>query len=449
MDVSSALGLVAVVVLVLANGFFVATEFSIVAVRRSRIDQLALEGSASAKAAQRVVHHLDAYIAACQLGITIASLALGWIGEPAFAHLIEPPLEALVGQVSPALASTVAVAVAFALITALHIVIGELAPKGLAIQLSERTALWVARPIHLFYVIFRWPITALNAVGNGVLRIFGLHPATESEMVHSVDELQYLVRGSERAGQIEDSEARIAARAFEFADVTAEDVMTPRTELEAIPADIGRGQLLARVAAGTHTRIPVYGESPDDILGVLNVRDLIGPLAASQDGDLDLRPLLRPALGVPESKPADDLLEEMRASRRQFAVVVDEYGGTAGVVTLEDLLEALVGPIEEEPPLGEETAEAALPEPDGSLVLDGLTRLRELAELGGFDLAEAEREGVETLGGLVMADLGRIPEVGDEVALDGRTLRVEELDGLRVARVRLLPPGVAEPAAGE
>lgn len=437
------------VVLVLANGFFVATEFSIVAVRRSRIDQLALEGSASAKAAQRVVHHLDAYIAACQLGITIASLGLGWIGEPAFAHLIEPPLEALVGQVSPALASTVAVAVAFTLITAMHIVIGELAPKGLAIQLSERTALWVARPIHLFYIVFRWPITALNAVGNGVLRIFGLHPATESEMVHSVDELQYLVRGSERAGQIEDSEARIAARAFEFADVTAEDVMTPRTELEAIPADIGREQLLARVAAGTHTRIPVYGESPDDILGVLNVRDLIAVLAG-QDGDLDLRPLLRPALGVPESKPADDLLEEMRASRRQFAVVVDEYGGTAGVVTLEDLLEALVGPIEEEPPLGTEGQDSGRPEPepDGSLVLDGLTRLRELAEMGGFDLAEAEREGVETLGGLVMSDLGRIPEVGDEVALDGRTLRVEELDGLRVARVRLLPAGAGGPAVG-
>ncbi|MBA2362203.1 MAG: DUF21 domain-containing protein, partial [Chloroflexia bacterium] len=178
------LGLVAVVVLVLANGFFVATEFAIVAVRRSRIDQLAEAGSASAKAAQRVVHHLDAYIAACQLGITLASLGLGWIGEPAFAHLIEPPLEAVVGSFAPSAAPAVAVGIAFTIITALHIVIGELAPKGLAIQLSERTTLVVARPIHVFYIVFRWPITVLNAVGNGMLRLFGLTPANEQDMVH-------------------------------------------------------------------------------------------------------------------------------------------------------------------------------------------------------------------------------------------------------------------------
>ncbi len=257
MELADIPGLTAVVVLVLANGFFVATEFAIVAVRRSRIDQLAEQGNASARAAQEVVHHLDSYIAACQLGITMASLGLGWIGEPAFAHLVEPPLEALVGGFAPAASHAVAVAVAFSIITALHIVIGELAPKGLAIQLSERTTLWVARPIHVFYVLFKWPITWLNSVGNGTLRLFGLHPASEQEMVHSVEELQYLVTGAQQAGEIESSEARIAARAFQFADITAEDVMTPRTELEAVPADIGREQLLAHLAAGTHTRIPI------------------------------------------------------------------------------------------------------------------------------------------------------------------------------------------------
>ena len=430
----------------LANSFFVATEFAIVAVRRSRIDQLAEQGHASARAAQRVVHHLDAYIAACQLGITIASLGLGWIGEPAFAHLIEPPLERLVGGFAPAAAHGVAVAVAFTLITALHIVIGELAPKGLAIQMSERTTLRVARPIHLFYVVFRWPITLLNAVGNGVLRLFGLQPATEQEMVHSVDELQYLVRGSGHAGQIEDSEARIASRAFEFADVTAEDVMTPRTELEAIPIDIGRERLLAMIASGTHTRLPVYRESIDDIVGVLNTHDLFA-VFARPNGALDLRALLRPVLAVPQGKPADDLLEEMRASRRQFAVVVDEYGGTAGVVTLEDLMEALVGPISEEPALGMEAAEdaRAVSEPDGSLLLDGLTRLREFEELAGADLGEYEREGVESVGGLVVHELGRMPEIDDVVHIGDRALRVEELDGLRIARVRVESTEVQSP----
>ncbi len=423
----------------LANGFFVATEFAIVAVRRSRIDQLAEQGHASARTAQQVVHHLDAYIAACQLGITIASLGLGWIGEPAFAHLIEPPLERLVGGFAPAAAHGVAVAVAFTLITVLHIVIGELAPKGLAIQLSERTTLWVARPIHLFYVVFRWPITVLNAVGNGVLRLFGLQPATEQEMVHSVDELQFLVRGSGRAGQIEDSEARIASRAFEFADSTAEDLMTPRTGLEGIPADIGREELLATIAAGTHTRLPMYGESLDDILGVLHVRDLFRMLA-NPDTEIDPRKIVRPAVFVPEGKPADDLLDELRASGQQVAFVVDEYGGTAGMVTMEDLMQALVGPIRQEPgPDSAPNSHSSQPEreSDGSLVLDGLTRLRDFEELSGVDLDEYEHEGVETVGGLVVHELGRMAEVGDVVRIGGRSLRVEELDGRRIARVRV------------
>src|SRR5215207_6612669 len=210
------LGLLAVVVLVLANGFFVATEFAIVAVRRSRLEQLAAEGHASATAAKEVVGHLDAYIAACQLGITMASLALGWLGEPALAGLVEPPLEYVVGQFAPTAAHGVAVGISFAVITALHIVIGELAPKGLALQRPEATALWIARPIQIFYVLFRWPITLLNAVGNGVLKLIGLDPTTGHEMVHSVDELRLLVNASQQGGTVEESEARIASRAFEF-----------------------------------------------------------------------------------------------------------------------------------------------------------------------------------------------------------------------------------------
>src|SRR5919206_3044904 len=231
----SSLGIIAVFALVLANGFFVATEFAIVAVRRSRLEQLAAEGRASAADARDVVSHLDTYIAACQLGITMASLALGWIGEPAFSSVVEPPLEAIFGQVTHEAAEAVSAGISFTLITILHIVLGELAPKGLALQKTEATVLWVSRPLRLFYAVFRFPIHALNAIGNGVLRLFGMQPASGHEMVHSVEELRLLVEGLQSAGTVDPSEARIASRAFTLGDLTAGQLMTPRTELEAVP----------------------------------------------------------------------------------------------------------------------------------------------------------------------------------------------------------------------
>jgi putative hemolysin len=438
MDPSSSLGLVAVVVLVLANGFFVATEFAIVAVRRSRLEQLAAAGNRSAEAAKQVVGHLDAYIAACQLGITMASLALGWIGEPAFAHLIEPPLEALVGQFAPAAAHGVAVGTAFAIITALHIVIGELAPKGLALQRPEATTLWIARPIQLFYILFRWPISLLNAVGNGVLKLVGLDPAAGHEMVHSVEELRLLVTASQQGGAVEESEARIASRAFEFGELTAGELMTPRTEIEGVPVTATLTQLVAAAASTTHSRLVVYEQSLDDVLGALYVRDLFRVLDRPAD-TVTVQTLLRPVLVVPETKHADDLLDEMRAARRQLALVIDEYGGTAGIVTLENLVEALVGRIEDETPIGTIASPPVTMDTDGSWILDGLTRLEELEEIAEVKLPDELHEQVDTLGGLVMASLGRIPEVGDEVVVSGRGFRVEQLDGRRVDAVRLLP----------
>ncbi len=439
MGLSTGFGLLAVVALVVLNGFFVATEFAIVAVRRSRLEQLAAQGDASAQRAREVVQHLDAYIAACQLGITMASLALGWIGEPALAGLVAAPLERLLGRFGPAASHAVAIGVAFAAITALHIVVGELAPKGLALQRPEATALWVARPIQLFYVLFRWPITALNIVGNAVLGLVGLRPAAGHEMVHTVQELDLLLRASQRAGMVEESEARIASRAFEFADLTAGALMTPRTELEAVPVTIGLEELLEAVASGRHTRVLAYEGSIDNILGALPVRDLIG-VARRPPERFDLRALLRPVLTVPESRRADDLLEDMRAAGCDLAVVVDEYGGTAGLVTLRDLLRALVGRIDEAV-AGRTSPESGLlrPAPDGSVMLDGLTRIHELEELIGQDLDEAETGGADTLGGLIMARLDRLPQVSDEVTVAGRRLRVEALHGRRVGLARLLP----------
>lgn len=447
MDVSSLFGLLAVIFLVLANGFFVATEFAIVAVRRSRLEQLVAEGHPTAQAAKEVVGHLDAYIAACQLGITMASLALGWIGEPAFAHLVEPPLELLIGQFAPTAARGVAVGTSFAIITALHIVIGELAPKGLALQRPEATALWIARPIQLFYVLFRWPITLLNSVGNRVLKVAGLDPAVGHEMVHSVEELRMLVTASQQGGTVEESEARIASRAFAFGELTAGMLMTPRTELEGVPVTATLPDLIAAAATKGHNRLLVYSNSIDEVEGVLHVRDLFQVLGQPPE-QVTARSLLRPVLVVPETKHADDLLDEMRAARRQLALVIDEYGGTAGIVTLENLIEALVGRIEEEPPIGFDEAPITL-EADGSLMLDGLMRLEEFEEVAGIKLPDEVHEQVDTLGGLVMTSLDRIPEVGDEVAVTGRTVRVEALDGRRVEAVRLLPVPSGLPPAPE
>ncbi|TAK26306.1 MAG: HlyC/CorC family transporter [Chloroflexota bacterium] len=446
MDISVSLGLVAVIALVVANGFFVATEFSIVAVRRSRLEQLAAEGYPKARAARDVVDHLDSYIAATQLGITMASLALGWIGKPALATLVDPVLVSLFGYADPIAAHAVSAAFAFAVITMLHIVIGELMPKGLALQRPERTALWVAGPIKVFYVLFRWPINFLNAIGNGMLKLIGLEPASGHEMVHSVEELRLLVTGMQRAGVVEASEARIASRAFQFADLTAGVLMTPRTEMDAIPITATRADLLAYARTGAHSRLPIYEGSLDNIIGVLRVRDLFRTI--DDPAPFDIRTLVHPILAVPESKPADELLDEMRTTGRIFAVVVDEYGGTAGVVTLWSLLGGLVGGIapDESDSLAPPAVSADVAA-DGSRQLDGLTRLDELEEILDVRLDDEDRDLADTLGGLIMARLGRIPDVGDDATIVGRTFRVEEKDGMRVSRVRLSGPVVSGVAA--
>src|SRR5215207_1565246 len=324
MELSSTLGLAAVFVLVLANGFFVATEFAIVAVRRSRLEQLVQEGHTGAVAAKNVVAHLDTYIAATQFGITLASLALGWIGEPALAHLLEPPLTMLVAGFAPMAAHGVAISIAFAVITGLHIVIGELAPKGLALQRPESTALWVARPIQLFHAVFKWPVTALNAVGNGTLRLFGLEAASGHEMVHSVEELRLLVTGMQKAGVVDDVEARIAQRAFAFGELTAGALMTPRTEMEAVPVTATLDELLRLAESTRHSRLPVFEGSLDNIVGVLHVRELFKHRNTLPPA-FSLRALTRVPLIVPETKHAADVLEEMRTNRCHMAVVIDEY----------------------------------------------------------------------------------------------------------------------------
>jgi CBS domain containing-hemolysin-like protein len=351
---------------------------------------------------------------------------------------------------------TIAFVIAFSTITTLHIVFGELAPKSLALQRSEATSLWVAAPIRVFEVVFRPIIFALNAIGNSVVRLFGIQPAAGHTLVQSAEELKLAIDASREAGLVEEAAHDLVDRAFLFTDLDVRHAMVPRTEVTAISVDASLMEILRSAAETNHTRLPVYDGDNDHIVGVVNIKRLLPLLYEQTEGrgdggtegasaslsvspsprlpvPFDVRQYMSEVFAVPETVPAPDVLDRMRVARVQLAVVVDEYGGTAGIVTLEDLVESLVGEIGDESDV-EEAASAT----DGSLVLDGLTTLVEAKEY--FDLDLEETLEVETVGGWVFGVLGRPAVVGDEVtAPDGRAIRVEELDGLRVARVRVLP----------
>jgi magnesium and cobalt exporter, CNNM family len=425
--------LLAILALVFANGFFVAAEFSLVTVRKTRVDQLIAEGNRWARTLRHATNDPDSYIAATQLGITMASLGLGWIGEPALASVIEPAFGFLPAHVAAATAHSVAVSIAFALITALHIVLGELAPKTVALQHAEKTALWVIKPTELFMKVL-WPfITLLNAMGGAVVHAFGLDKPSRHSLVHTEEELKMLVTASQEAGVLEEGEERMLHRVFDFADLTAGQVMVPRTEMVALSADLSLAAVLDRIARGAHTRLPVYRGDLDDIIGILLVTDLFRAMAAPPDR-FNLAALAREALVVPETMKADTLLGEMRRRRTRQAIVIDEYGGTAGLVTFERLMERIVGDIGGE--FGAVTTQIVT-RADGSADIDGLTLVTDVNERFDLHIDEAM---YTTIGGYVLGRLGRRAVVGDTIDAEHRTMRVEALDGLRVARVWLSTP---------
>src|SRR5499426_220415 len=422
--------LAALLALVFANGFFVAAEFSIVTVRKTRIDQLIAEGHRTARAVRRAVSDPEGYIAATQLGITMASLGLGWIGEPTLAALIQPAFYAMPVAIAAATAHTMAVAVAFAIVTALHIVLGELAPKTIALERAEATALLVVKPTEYFMKLF-WPfIKLLNGTGRAVVNLLGLKSRGGHAMVHSEEELKMLVTASQEAGVLEEQEEQMLHRVFGFADLTAGQVMIPRTELVAVAADTPAHDVVGRIARGRHTRLPVYRTDLDDVVGTLHVTDLVRALA-TPNTTATAGSLAREVLTVPETLGADDLLSEMRRRRVREAIVIDEYGGTSGLVTFESLMERIIGDI----PGQADTASGRIAvRPDGSADIDGLALVTDLNEQFGLEIDE---ETYNTVGGFVLGRLGRDAHVGDTIAVDGRKMRVTALDGLRVATVWL------------
>ncbi|MBL8206226.1 MAG: HlyC/CorC family transporter [Blastocatellia bacterium] len=428
--------LLVVIFLVLANGFFVASEFALVGVRRSRIETLAVKGNRSARLLLTLLTDLNAYISATQLGITMASLGLGWVGEPVFAQLLEAPLE---GLVSDTVRHTISFVIAFTVITFLHIVLGELAPKTLALERAERVALAVAWPMQAFYKLFRWPIRLLDWAGTRTVRLFGLHPSGEHASVYTEEELRHLINVSHESGHIEPDEQHLINRVFDFTNAEVREAMVPRTAVESLPLTSSLEDIKQAFRKLGYSRLPIYNIQMDNMVGVLYRKDVEAYLEPENAGNFNLEKLLRSPLFVPATARLGPALKQMQAARSHLAIVVDEHGGLEGIVTLEDLLEEIVGEINDE---YDEDARAKIVEENGSYVLDGSLGVRDANHRLHLNLPE---EGsYTTLAGFLLAQAGRILKTGERVEYNGEQFVVEQVDRQRIRRIRFTPKPVTE-----
>jgi putative hemolysin len=424
------LGLSAVVVLVLANAFFVAAEFALVGARKTRLDEMARAGDGKARLARRAVQSLTRYISATQLGITLASLGLGWIGEPALASLVQGAFRYLPGIAATIATHTTASILAFISITFLHITLGELVPKALALLYPEHLSRWLAPPLMGFAWVMAFPIAILYGSANRLLRLIRINPPGETERLHSPEELRMLVEQSTEGGSLLQEDARLLEGVFEFSEKTAQEVMTPRTQMVALEADITVEQAADEVAVARRSRYPVYTESLDEIVGVVHTKDILTALR-SRPG-VTVRTIMRPPLFVPGTREVEDVLADMKRLKTHLAVVLDEYGGTAGLVTMEDLLEEIVGPIYDEYDPQDRSAP-----PAGGPLLDGAMPISEFNT--EYDEALDDTD-YNTIGGYVFGQIGRLPRPGDRVPIGPRTLEVVDMDGRRVRTLRLHAP---------
>jgi magnesium and cobalt exporter, CNNM family len=431
------LGLLAVIILVLANAFFVAAEFALVGARRTRLDEMARAGDRKARLARRAVQSLDRYISATQLGITLASLGLGWIGEPALAGLIANGFSWLPSAVASITTHAVASVIAFIIITILHIILGELVPKAVALLYPEAVSSWVALPLMGFAWVMAGPIAVLNGTANRLLRLLGIDPPGEHERLHSPEEIRMLVEQSTEGGSLLQEDARLLEGVFEFSEKTAQEVMTPRTQMAALEADLSVEAAADQVAITGRSRYPVYTESLDEIIGVVHAKDILGALR-SRPGQT-IRTILRPPLFVPGTREVEDVLADMKRLKTHLAIVLDEYGGTAGLVTMEDLLEEIVGPIYDE-----HDPQDRVGPTDGAPRIDGSMPISEFNSQ--FDATLDDRD-YTTIGGYIFGQLGRLPRVGDRVAVGPWTFEVVEMEGRRVKTVRLYTTKPEEAAA--
>ncbi|MFN8391667.1 MAG: hemolysin family protein [Bdellovibrionota bacterium] len=424
------------------NAFFVATEFALVSIRRSRVQELLSQGKTGAKYVDRAIHNLDQYIAGTQVGITLASLALGWLGEPVVAQTVQNLIHHFPSlSVSPNVLHGASFGVAFLTITMLHVVLGELVPKSLALQQPEKVSLAVSWPMSGIIILLRPLIWSLNGIGNFILRLLGIDRAGEHENVHSVEELEIIVNQSREAGMLDETETDVMQRSFRFSELTAKDVMVRRIDIVALDLEKPCDVLLDEAAATIHSRLPVFTDSLDKISGILFVHDVF---RAYRRGAVpaNLQELCRPVFVVPEGIHLDHLLEFFREQHTQIAIVVDEYGGTAGLVTFEDVVEEVTGPVEDELEAEEPSIKKL---EDGRILLRGDVRLDEIQSELGWDLKE-DTVHVDTIAGLVMNRLGRVARVDDTVQTPVGVLKVVEMARMRIMKVSL-DPKVFEPIA--
>lgn len=420
-----------VVVLVLLNGYFVASEFSLVAVRKTRIDELVRKGNRAAILVQRALNNLESFISATQLGITIASLALGWIGEPAISHFIEPYLQFLPENIAAFSSHTVSVALAFSLITFLHIVLGELAPKTIALQRAEITSLIIIAPLTFFATIFKPFIWILNGAGTYMLRTFGFKPPKGHQLVHSEEEIKMLLNQSAESGVIPQKEADMVYSVFRLGDIPVKQIMIPRTEIVAFNVSLTLHEVVKRIERHPHSRFPVYERSIDNIIGFIHVKDVYKTILKEKDDKKLSEQFIRKIISVPETKRIDEVLLDMRRKRIHIAVVNDEYGGTSGIITLEDIIESLVGDIQDEfdQPLREIQKQT-----DGSYIVDGLTSIERVQKRFRLPI---QGQGYTTIGGLVFGLLGHEPNTNDKIQIGNIIFEVERMEKKRIKRIRV------------
>lgn len=417
--------LLLVIFLIAMNGFFVAAEFACVKIRPSRLETLIQEGSRQAKYAKKLTDHLDASLSVTQLGITLASLGLGWVGEPAVATLILPITHAV--GLDDVVGHTISLALAFSIITGMHIVLGELTPKTMAIQNVEKIMLSVALPMLVFHRVMYPFVWLLNHVANWVAHRMGFHTASEGDDAHTEEEIRLLMEESHRQGLIDDTEVDFVDNVFDFTDLNVREIMTPRTDMVCLYLEDTMDENLHIILEEQLTRYPICHEDKDHIVGFLHVKDLMRVMAEGRKPNL--RRLARKALIVPESMDVSVLLKTMQKQRSQMAIVVDEYGGTAGMVTIEDIVEEIVGDIQDEFDEERPTAERR-----GKRIfsVDAKMLLEELEDILEIDI---EDEDVDTVGGWLYDQIGQTPRVGQMAAAGGNLFYVEEVDGVRITRV--------------
>jgi CBS domain containing-hemolysin-like protein len=429
-----------VFLLIVVNGFFVLAEFALVGARQTRLREKARQGNKGAKLAEVLIHRLDEVVAATQLGITVASLLVGWIGEQTLAEVFTRALGFLPRSLALITSHSVAAGLAFALITTMHVVVGELMPKSIAIGYPNRSAMVISRPIRIIMTVFKPFVWALNGAGTFGLKLFGLKPAKGHQMVHSVEELKLLIDASHEGGALDSLEKDLLQKVFKFTDLVARQVMVPRTEMAGIPSDAGILHVIEIEAKSGHTRFPVYEKDLDNIIGILHMKDIV--FQAQTNAPFLLTRFIKEAQFIPEAMPIVQLLTHFKQKHTQMVIVVDEFGGTSGLVTLEDVIEEIIGDFyDEHHPAVHEVVSIN----DHEALLQSRVRLNDVNDQFNLNLASDE---TDTIGGYVLEGLGKIPRVGDVIRAPGVSIKVEEMTHRKIKTVRLiLEPQSVEPEA--